>query len=228
MSDFIFSTEEVIKHYRSGYEIMTVVDRASIKVREGDIAVITGKAGCGKSTFLHICAGLCSANYGTVIIRGTDILKLNTDELARFRGIHTGIIFPKHNLIEKLSAKENIVMPAFLVGRLKYNYEEHYRKLVKLLHIEEIENLPVSKLTAAQCQRACAARALINRPQVLFADEPVSELDSTEAQEFLDLLYKTAKVLGLTVVYTARDVTSAIRHDCEFSMDNGFIKPILA
>ncbi|NLK39763.1 MAG: ATP-binding cassette domain-containing protein [Clostridiales bacterium] len=229
MSDFLFVSEEVIKQYRARtrHLIATAVNRASIKARAGEIVMIYGEAGCGKSTLLRVCAGIAPVDYGSIKIRGTDICKLDFEQATFFRGAYAGIIFTSPILLPKLTVEENIVLPAFLSGRQKHNYEIHYQKIMNMLNLEEIEKSPVYKLTPGQCQRVAAARALINRPQVLFADEPESGLDGEEREEFLDLFYKTARALSQTVIYAAKSPLDKIKYDRIYKMDKGRLIPML-
>ena len=106
----ILEAIDVIKQYKQYDETVTAVNRSSLKVEDGEFIAIIGASGSGKSTFLHICAGLDKPNAGSVKIRGNDITKMNADELGRFRGIYTGFIFQKHNLIPQFTALENIII----------------------------------------------------------------------------------------------------------------------
>ena len=106
MSEYILEAVDVIKHYKQYDQVVYACNRAKLKVRDGEFVAIVGASGSGKSTFLHICAGLMRPNDGKVIVRGTDLNKLNADALARFRGNNIGIVFQNHNLIPQLTALE--------------------------------------------------------------------------------------------------------------------------
>lgn len=219
----ILETENVIKQFKQYDQTITAVDRASIKVENGEFIAIIGSSGSGKSTFLNICAGLDRADSGTVRIRGNDITKMSHDELAKFRGTFIGFIFQKHNLIPQFTALENIMLPTVMLDREAYHFEEHFKKLVKSLQIEDRLNHLPSELSGGQAQRVAIARALINRPQVLFADEPTGNLDRKNADEVLELLLSTRETIGQTIVMVTHDLLIAERADKIYSMENGIL-----
>ena len=217
----ILEADSVIKQYKQYDATVTAVNRASLKVEDGEFIAIIGASGSGKSTFLHICAGLDKPNAGSVKIRGNDITKMSADKLARFRGIYTGFIFQKHNLIPQFTALENILIPTVMCGKEECRYEEHLKKLIETLRIgDRLNHLP-SELSGGQQQRVAIARALINRPQVLFADEPTGNLDRENADEVLSLLLLTKKVIGQTLIMVTHDLTIAEKADKIYKMDNG-------
>ena len=221
MSEYMLQTESVIKTYRQYDSVITAVNRVSIKVEKGEFIAIIGTSGSGKSTFLHICAGLDKANAGHVIIDGTDITKLGPDALGRFRGEKMGFIYQKHNLIPQFTALENILLPTVMCNKPDMSYQESLRKLVESLNLtERLHHLP-SELSGGQAQRVAIARALINNPQILFADEPTGNLDRANADEVLELLFKLREDLGQTLVMVTHDLAIADQADRIFRMENG-------
>lgn len=217
----IIEAIDIIKQYKQYDSVVNAVDRASFKADDGEFVAIIGASGSGKSTLLHICAGLDKPNYGTVKIRGTDITALSPDKLGRFRGEFTGMVFQKHNLIPQLTAIENILIPTVMCDRASYKYEEHLKKLIKTLRLEDrLHHLP-SELSGGQQQRVAIARAMINRPQVLFCDEPTGNLDRKNADEVLELLLETKKMIGQTLVMVTHDMSIADRADKIYIMDDG-------
>lgn len=217
----MLQTESVIKTYRQYDSVITAVNRVSIKVEKGEFIAIIGSSGSGKSTFLHICAGLDKANAGHVIIDGTDITKLGSDALGRFRGEKMGFIYQKHNLIPQFTALENILLPTVMCNKPDMSYQESLRKLVESLNLtDRLHHLP-SELSGGQAQRVAIARALINNPQILFADEPTGNLDRVNADEVLELLFKLRADLGQTLVMVTHDLAIADQADRIFRMDNG-------
>lgn len=217
----ILEAINIIKQYKQYDSTVTAVDRASLKAEDGEFVAIIGTSGSGKSTLLHICAGLDKPNYGTVIIRGTDITSLSPDKLGRFRGEFTGMVFQKHNLIPQFTALENILIPTVMCSRESFKYEEHLRKLIYTLKLEDrLHHLP-SELSGGQQQRVAIARAMINRPQVLFCDEPTGNLDRKNADEVLDLLLETKRVIGQTIIMVTHDMSIADKADKIYMMDDG-------
>lgn len=218
---YILETEEVIRQYKQYDATINAVDRVSLKVNDGEFIAIIGSSGSGKSTFMNLCAGLDRPNAGKIKIRGNDISKMSADELARFRGRFMGVVFQKHNLLPQFTALENIVIPAIMCDQSEFRYEEHLKKLVKALKIEDrLHHLP-SELSGGQQQRVAIARALINRPQILFADEPTGNLDRENADEVLELLLKLKNQIGQTLIVVTHDMSIAEMADKIYKMDNG-------
>ncbi len=221
----ILEVRDLIKQYDQYDEIVTAVNRVNFKVREGEFVVIIGPSGSGKSTLLHIMAGLDRPNSGSVFIRSSDITKMKADELAAFRGQSIGMIYQKHNLIEQMTALENILIPTIMCGKEDVSYQENLKKLIVSLGISDrIHHLP-SELSGGQAQRVAIARALINLPQVIFADEPTGNLDRDNADEMLRLLIETKNMLGQTLVMVTHDMSIAEKADRIFYMENGYLSP---
>lgn len=219
----ILVAQNIIKQYNQYDVTITAVDRADLTVEDGEFIAIIGASGSGKSTLLHICAGLDKPNAGKVSIRGNDITRMGADELSRFRGIYTGFVFQKHNLIPQFTALENIMIPTVMCNKEEFKFEEHLKKLIKTLDIgDRLNHLP-SELSGGQQQRVAIARALINRPQVVFCDEPTGNLDRNNADEVLRLLMKTKEVMNQTLLMVTHDLSIAEHADKIYKMDNGKI-----
>ena len=221
----ILETEDVIRQYQQYDSVVTAVQRASIRVFEGEFVAIIGPSGSGKSTFLHLCAGLDRPNTGIIKIRNNDITKMSPDKLGEFRGKNIGMVFQNHNLIPQFTALENILIPTLMCNRPEFSYEENLKKLISTLDIaDRLHHLP-SELSGGQQQRVAIARALINLPQIVFADEPTGNLDRANADEVLRLLLETKELLGQTLIMVTHDMEIARQADRVFKMDNGFITP---
>ena len=221
----ILEARDVIKQYRQYDTVVTAVNRVSFDVYEGEFVAIIGASGSGKSTLLHICAGLDRPNSGRVTVRGNDITSMPADELAEFRGNYIGMIFQNHNLIAQFTALENILIPTLMCNKTDFSYEEHLKKLVATLGIGDRLHHLTSELSGGQQQRVAIARALINRPQVVFADEPTGNLDRKNADEVLELLLRTKEVLGQTLIMVTHDMSIAERADRILSMEDGCLEP---
>lgn len=222
----ILESENVIKQYKQYDETVTAVDRVNLKVYEGEFVAIIGSSGSGKSTFLHLCAGLDRPDSGMIKIRGTEITSMSPDELAEFRGNYIGMVFQSHNLIPQFTAMENILVPTVMCGKKKLSYEENFKKLVSSLDLgDRLHHLP-SELSGGQQQRVAIARALINLPQIVFADEPTGNLDRANADEVLELLLRTKELLTQTLIIVTHDMKIAERADRIMKMDNGRLIPL--
>lgn len=221
----ILETTDVIKQYHQYDTVVTAVQRATIKVFEGEFVAIIGASGSGKSTLLHLCAGLDRPNSGKISIRGQDITAMSPDELGHFRGEHIGMVFQNHNLIPQFTALENILIPTLMCNRANFSYEENLKKLITTLDItDRLHHLP-SELSGGQQQRVAIARALINQPQIVFADEPTGNLDRANADEVLRLLLEAKEVMGQTLIMVTHDMEIARHADRVFRMENGFVTP---
>ena len=221
MSKYILEAVDLIRQYKQYDSVVTAVNHVSLKVEDGEFLAIMGTSGSGKSTLLHLLAGLDRPNFGSVTIRGTDITKLSADHLSRFRGEFTGVVFQKHNLVPQLTALENILVPTVMCNKPDHQYQETLKKLILSLKIgNRLGHLP-SELSGGQQQRVAIARALINRPQVLFADEPTGNLDRKNADEVLELLLETRKMMGMTLIMVTHDMTIADKADKIYRMDDG-------
>ena len=222
----ILESDNVIKQYNQYDETVTAVDRVNLKVYEGEFVAIIGSSGSGKSTFLHLCAGLDRPDSGMIKIRGTEITSMSPDELAEFRGNYIGMVFQSHNLIPQFTAMENILVPTVMCGKKKLSYEENFKKLVSSLDLgDRLHHLP-SELSGGQQQRVAIARALINLPQIVFADEPTGNLDRANADEVLELLLRTKELLTQTLIIVTQDMKIAERADRIMKMDNGRLTPL--
>ena len=224
MAEIMLQTDSLIKQYKQSDSVITAVNRASIKIPKGEFAAIIGTSGSGKSTFLHLCAGLDKPDAGSVTINGTEITKLSHDKLGRFRGENMGFVFQRHNLIPQFTALENILIPTMMCNKPDMSYQENLRHLVETLDLgDRLSHLP-SELSGGQQQRVAIARALINNPDIIMADEPTGALDRKNADEVLNLLFKTLEEFGLTLVMVTHDLAIADRADRIFRMDNGELK----
>jgi len=220
----MLQAESVIKQYRQPESVITAVNRANIKIEKGEFVAIIGSSGSGKSTVLHICAGLDKADAGRILIDNEEITKMGPDELGRFRGEKMGFIYQRHNLVPQFTALENILLPTVMCNKADASYQESLRELVECLGLSErLHHLP-SELSGGQCQRVAIARALINNPQMLFADEPTGNLDRKNADEVLSLLLKIRETRGQTLLMVTHDLAIAEQADRIFRMDNGILK----
>lgn len=217
----ILEAKDLIKLYVQADSKLYAVNRVDFSVEDGEFIAIIGASGSGKSTLLQILAGLDRPTSGTVKIRSNDITKMNADELSRFRGRFVGFVFQKHNLIPQFTALENILVPTVMCNREELRYEEHLKKLIDALQLSDRLNHLPSEMSGGQQQRVAIARALINRPQVLFADEPTGNLDRENADEVLELLLETRKTIGQTIVMVTHDISIAEKADKIYKMDDG-------
>ena len=219
----ILETRNLIKQYRQYDSVINAVNRVSIKVNEGEFVAITGVSGSGKSTLLNLCTGLDEPTSGEVFVQGKEITRMETNKLVKFRGKNMGIVFQTPNLIPHYTLYENVVLPLAVNDRQEYNHEERLQLLFDTLSLNDrLHHLP-SELSGGQQQRCAIARALVNYPQILFADEPTGNLDKGNASEVLKLLFNLKETIGLTLMIVTHDMGIAAQADCIMKMDNGEI-----
>ena len=217
----VLECEAIIKQYKLYDHVVTAVNRASLTVEEGEFIAITGESGSGKSTFLHIAAGLDAPDSGTVRLLGKDIVNMKADELCRFRGKHTGFVFQSHRLVPYLTALENILLPISASGGDQGRVEHRLELLIDRLSLgDRLNHLP-RELSGGQQQRVAIARALIHYPMVLFADEPTGNLDRKNAEDVTDLLVSLRDELKQTLVIVTHDEALADRADRAYRMVDG-------
>ena len=199
--------KDICKDYPQGKETVRILKNINLQVEEGDYLAIMGPSGSGKSTLMHCLAGLDRPTAGQVWLGGTEITGLDDRRLTRVRRDHVGFVFQAFNLLPTLTARENILLPLDLAGR-KVD-RGHFEDLVASLRLgDRLSHLP-SQLSGGQQQRGAIARALITRPQVLFADEPTGALDSRTGTELLSHLRSASTELGQTIVMVTHDPNAA-------------------
>lgn len=205
----ILRTEHLFKTYGEGENAINAVDDVSFSVEKGEFVAIVGASGSGKSTLMHLIGGVDRPTSGKIYVDGKDISKLDADKLAIFRRRQIGIVYQFYNLIPILTAEENITLPWNLDGRKpdKNRLEEIMRSLGI---IDKRNNLP-NELSGGQQQRVSIARAMINNPALLLADEPTGNLDSKATEDIMSILKLANKNFNQTILI--------ITHDLEIAKD---------
>ena len=209
------------KKYGSGDTEFLALKNINLSVNKGEFVCITGKSGSGKSTLLHLLAGLDKPSSGEVIINNQNIYELSFDELTIFRRKNIGVIYQFYNLIPNLNVKENILLPLFL-DKKSVN-EKRFSDLVKILGIKnKLKNMP-NDLSGGMQQRVAIGRALINKPKILFADEPTGNLDSKNRIKVMQLLEYYNKRFKQTIIMVTHDESLARRCSRNIIMKDGKI-----
>jgi putative ABC transport system ATP-binding protein len=198
---------EAVKVYGKGATEVRALDGVSIGFQAGRLTAIMGPSGSGKSTLLHCLAGLDALTAGTVFIGDTDLTTLSDNELTRLRRDRIGFVFQAYNLIPTLTAEENITLPLALAGRKPDR--DWLAALVSSLGIADRLRHRPSEMSGGQQQRVASARAMVTRPELIFADEPTGNLDSRSATELLELTRAAVDGYGQTVVMVTHDPRAA-------------------
>jgi putative ABC transport system ATP-binding protein len=201
----------VVKVYGHGDAAVRALDGADVDILAGQLTAVMGPSGSGKSTLMHALAGLDSIDSGRISLGGTDLAELSERQLTLLRRDRIGFVFQSFNLVPALTAAENIALPLTLAGRTPD--AEWLRQLVTTLGLADRLGHRPSELSGGQQQRVAVARALVSRPEIVFADEPTGNLDTRHGQALLQFLRDAARDLGQTIVMVTHDPTAAAYAD---------------
>jgi lipoprotein-releasing system ATP-binding protein len=215
----ILSAKNIHKKYGT-VEVLRGVD---VEIERGEIVSIVGPSGSGKSTLLHILGTLDKADSGQVFLKDENITNLNGDDLALFRNRNIGFVFQFHHLLPEFSALENVCIPGWLSTRKKSTVKEKAEEILVLLGLKErLENKP-NALSGGEQQRVAVARALINNPEVVFADEPSGNLDSANAKDLHQLFFDLRNQFKQTFLIVTHNEELAQQSDRMLTMKDGRI-----
>jgi len=209
MKQAILEVKNVSKTFTLGEESIPVLKNVDLTIEKGDFIAIMGPSGSGKSTLLYLMGGLDRVSDGEIRINGREISRLNDEDESTMRRKEIGFVFQSYNLIENLTVEENILLPVLLDGKARKAIMPEVEALMKAVGLYERRNHTPRELSGGQQQRTAIARALINKPDVLFADEPIGNLDSKTGTEILELLKKINREYGITVLMVTHSEESA-------------------
>ena len=210
-----------VKTFGEGGAAVRALDGVSAEFEKGRFNAIMGPSGSGKSTLMHCIAGLDSLTEGQVFLGDVDLGTLSDRDLTMLRRDHVGFVFQAFNLVPTLNAEENILLPLSIAG--KDPDADWFAEVIDAVGIEDrLSHLP-SELSGGQQQRVAAARALVSRPRIIFADEPSGNLDSKSSTELLDFIRMAVDDLGQTIVMVTHDASAASRADSIVFLDDGRI-----
>jgi len=203
------------------YDTLHVLKGVDFSVGKGEIVSIVGKSGAGKSTLLHIIGTLDKPDSGSVLYDGREISTLNTNDLASFRNQHIGFIFQFHHLLPEFTALENVCIPGFILKTPEAKVKKRAKELLDYLGLSARLGHKPNQLSGGEQQRVAVARALINNPGIIFADEPSGNLDSASSKELHDLLFKLRDDFQQTFVIVTHNESLAEMSDRKVEMQDG-------
>ena len=213
------------KNIYKSYGPVQVLKGVDIEIQKGEVASIVGPSGSGKSTLLHILGTLDKADMGEVNMNNTTINSLSGKKLAAFRNKHIGFVFQFHHLLPEFTAWENVCIPGWLAGRKKSEVKEKAGELLKMLGLgQRVENKP-NEMSGGEQQRVAVARALINNPDIVMADEPTGNLDSANARDLHQLFFDLRKQFNQTFLIVTHNEELAKLSDRVLYMKDGKIVP---
>lgn len=213
----------VARGLKKAYNSLQVLKGIDLNINSGEIVSIVGASGAGKSTLLHILSTLDKADEGSVSIDGLEVFNLSASKVAKFRNEKIGFVFQAHHLLPEFSALENVIMPALIAGKNRSETEADGKKLLDRLGLHDRMHHRPSELSGGEQQRIAVARALINRPSVIFADEPSGNLDSTSARSLHQLFFDLRKEFGQTFVIVTHNMELAGMADRKIVLQDGMI-----
>ena len=214
--------ESVSRRYTMGESVIRAVNDVSLTVPSGEFLALLGSSGSGKSTLLNLIAGLDRPSSGAVIANGQDLSKMSSLELARYRRQTVGMVFQSFNLLPRMTLEENVELPLRLAEVDRSERAARVREALQRVGLEKRIGHRPSELSGGEQQRTAIARALVNRPKILLADEPTGNLDSTTGEVILTLLREIQNNPGMTIVMVTHERTLAERFaDCLAVMGDG-------
>lgn len=200
-----------------------VIKNVSFEINAGEIVAVVGRSGSGKSTLLHLIAGFLQPDQGKILIQNNDLTVMNEEQLASFRLEHVGFIFQNFQLMPGLNAQQNIEFPLILAGVSLEERTKRVEEMLQLVGLQEVARHYPNELSGGQQQRVGIARALINRPSLILADEPTGSLDSETEQEILQLIRDLNQTHQLTFVMITHDDAVAQMADRMYTMHDGVL-----
>jgi lipoprotein-releasing system ATP-binding protein len=205
------------------YESLEVLKGIDLRIDKGEIVSIVGASGAGKTTLLQIIGTLDKPSSGKLVIDGNEVFKLNEKKLSNFRNKHIGFVFQFHHLLPEFTALENLCIPAYISGANRFTAEKRANELLEFLHLTDRAHHKPSELSGGEQQRIAVARALMNQPAVVLADEPSGNLDSVNAEELHELFFALRTEFNQTFVIVTHNEKFANGSDRKLTIVDGII-----
>lgn len=227
-SKIVLEARNLFKSFPGGpdEEELKVLQGMNLEVSEGSITSIIGSSGSGKSTLLHILGGLDRADRGDVFWEGKNISEYKTDDLAEFRNRYIGFVFQFHHLLPEFTALENVAMPALIAGTSAKEAYARGKELLNLFGVEGRKSHRPTQLSGGEQQRVSMARALMNNPRIILADEPTGNLDQANTNIILDLLFELREAMGVSVLLITHEKDIAGRSDRILELKKGVLESL--
>ncbi|KAB2871163.1 MAG: ABC transporter ATP-binding protein [Bacteroidales bacterium] len=215
----MIKVENIVKSFGS----LTVLKGVTVEIPEKKVVAIVGPSGAGKTTLLQIMGTLSLPDSGNVYMNGENLSLMRDKQLAKFRNTHIGFVFQFHHLLPEFTALENVCMPALIAGKSMNSSQDKAKELLDFLGLSHRLTHKPSELSGGEQQRVAVARALINNPLVVLADEPSGNLDSHNKEELHNLFFKLRDQMGQTFVVVTHDKDLARMADMQISMNDGLL-----
>ena len=213
-----------LKNITKSFGSLQVLKGIDLQIEKGEVVSIVGPSGAGKTTLLQIMGTLDTPDTGSVLIGETDVTQLSQKEMARFRNQHLGFVFQFHQLLPEFTALENVMIPALIANRSQKETKERAKELLDFLGLSDRAEHKPNELSGGEKQRVAVARALMNKPSVILADEPSGSLDSKNKAELHQLFFDLRDQLGQTFVIVTHDEALAVLTDRTIHLKDGMIE----
>lgn len=211
------------KNITKSYNELQVLKGIDLQIKKGEIVSVVGASGAGKSTLLHILGALDKPDSGDILLKGKNLFKMNNSQMARFRNQNIGFVFQYHNLLPEFTALENVCIPGYIAGKPNEQVEKEAGRILRLLGLEDRMEHKPSEMSGGELQRTAVARALVNAPEIVFADEPSGNLDSKNAGELHELFFQLREKLNQTFVIVTHNQHLAGMADRTLEIKDGMI-----
>lgn len=223
-SPIVVSLENVTKTYKLGKNKVMALNDVSLTVRQGEMVALVGTSGSGKSTLLHMIGGLDNPTSGVVTVDGVNLRKLRDGKLSRYRGQKIGFVFQSFYLQPFLNVRDNIEIPAMFARSKRRSRHERSQELAEAVNLDDRLKHYSKELSGGQIQRTAIARAMINKPKILLADEPTGNLDKENAKVIFDLFEQMRRDYNTTVIVVTHDESLASRMDRMIRLSDGMVE----
>jgi len=224
VSQAVVTARGITKHYIVGRTVLEVLNGVDFDIQQGEIVAIIGESGAGKSTLLHILGMLDRPTSGTFSLNGEEVVGKTDEDLAALRNRTVGFVFQFHHLLPEFSALENVMMPAIIAGSPHTQSVERAERLLEQVGLAERRRHRPGELSGGELQRVAVARALMNEPAIVYADEPSGNLDHRNSELLHDLLWSLARENNYTFVIVTHDLTLAERADRILLLADGSVR----
>jgi lipoprotein-releasing system ATP-binding protein len=222
-SNIVVDVRRMTKVYENGPERLRILDDVFLEIAEGETVTISGASGCGKSTLINLIAGLDRPTEGTITVVGNDVASSREEDLTEYRSRIIGLIFQFHYLLKDFTALENVMLPALMAGTSMGRARETARSLLRQVGLDErMDHIP-AQLSGGERQRVAVARALVNDPSLILADEPTGNLDAGNAELIADLLFALVTDRGKTMILVTHDRALGAKGNRMLTIEKGRI-----
>lgn len=217
----VLSCTDVVKSYKSGSEVLTILNQLNLRAGAGEMIAVTGASGSGKSTLLNLVGGLDEADSGEVSICGESLVNLNENQRAKLRNQHLGFVYQFHHLLPEFNALENVALPRMLGGEKLADAKVHALELLDSVGLADRGTHRPSELSGGERQRVAIARSLVTRPACVLMDEPTGNLDQANAEMVMDLICGINQSTETTIILVTHDAGVANRMQRKLSLIGG-------